>query len=93
MSDLLLSLLWITDAVEQTGKQKKADRKGRKDANSVLRPQVCLMVSGIVTEGLQDLLIQYFKLLFNFTVRDVVRGCRSQFSNSSLHRAPLTRFC
>ena len=31
------------------------------------------MVSGIVTDGLGDLLIQYFKLLFNFTVQDVVR--------------------
>lgn len=30
------------------------------------------MVSGIVTDGLGDLLIQYFKLLFNFTVQDVV---------------------
>ncbi len=37
------------------------------------RLTVCLMVSGIVTDGLSDLLIQYFKLLFNFTVRDVVR--------------------
>lgn len=30
------------------------------------------MVSGIVTDGLADLLIQYFKLLFNFSVQDVV---------------------
>lgn len=35
------------------------------------RLTVCLMVSGIVTDGLADLLIQYFKLLFNFSVQDV----------------------
>mmetsp|Transcript_12814 Transcript_12814/g.38699 ORF Transcript_12814/g.38699 Transcript_12814/m.38699 type:complete len:525 (-) Transcript_12814:561-2135(-) len=35
------------------------------------RLTICLMVSGIVNEGLSDLLIQYFKLLFNFTVNDV----------------------
>ena len=36
------------------------------------RLTVCLMVSGVVTDGLSDLFIQYFKLLFNFSVRDVV---------------------
>lgn len=45
------------------------------------RLTVCLMVSGIVTDGLSDLLIQYFKLLFNFTVRDVVRFQHLFFRN------------
>ena len=37
------------------------------------RLTVCLMLSGVVMEGLSDLMIQYFKLLFSFSVADVVR--------------------
>jgi hypothetical protein len=53
------------------------------DSDAVL--QICLMVSGIVTDGLGDLLIQYFKLLFNFTVQDVVRPHFAMVPDGSLH--------
>ena len=33
------------------------------------------MLSSIVTDGIDDLLIQYFKLRFNVTVDDIVRRC------------------
>jgi len=36
--------------------------------------QVCLMLSSIVTDGLDDLLIQYFKMQFNISVADIVRS-------------------
>lgn len=35
------------------------------------RLTICLMISGVAQEGVGDLFIQYFKLKFDFTVRDV----------------------
>lgn len=37
--------------------------------------QACLMLSSVVTDGLDDLLVQYFKLRFNIGVNDIVRCC------------------
>lgn len=35
--------------------------------------QACLMLSSVVTDGLDDLLVQYFKLRFNISVDDIER--------------------
>lgn len=69
-----------TNMAEAQQKQKGSGGKMMERANGLRillrsplfkRLTVCLMVSGIVTDGLSDLLIQYFKLLFNFSIQDV----------------------
>lgn len=50
------------------------------------RLTLCMMLTGVVSEGLQDLLVQYLKLKIGFGVADVVsRGV------SVLHAAALRR--